>query len=395
MASHADLDGVFEGLPDMLIKELGEERAAELAEREPERLDEMVRSVISAATEEGSEALVERLKKDGPEMLARRRAETRGFEDRLARRWAHPFDLAEMVVVISYEAGEAFNEKYRPQAGAERDLVFAVLVRLHARACRVAEEVLALLKAGYGQGALARWRALHEVAVVASFLKEQGQDTAERYLLHEHVEAWRAMEELQTKAQRLNEEPHSEEAMVDAEARCDELVSRYGKKYAGPYGWAHAAMVQVDPKFEKTVTVNFPAIESVVSLDHLRPYYRMASHSTHANPKGILFTPDLLDSQPSVLLAGPGSTGLADPGQCALISLQQVTATLLSYKTGPPHRSFSQPCFGSPMRPLTRTSRPSTRLKTGKTFLAMGQCVACAIDLLLVLRWHGFVCGRP
>jgi hypothetical protein len=66
----------------------------------------------------------------------------------------------------------------------------------------------------------------------------------------------------------------------------------------------------------------------------LRPYYRIASHGTHANPKGILFTPDTLGSQPEVLLAGPGPTGLADPGQCALISLTQVTATLLTYKTG-------------------------------------------------------------
>lgn len=60
----------------------------------------------------------------------------------------------------------------------------------------------------------------------------------------------------------------------------------------------------------------------------------MASHGVHANPKGILFTPDLLESEPEVLLAGPGSTGLADPGQCTLISLNQVTATLLTYKTG-------------------------------------------------------------
>ena len=60
----------------------------------------------------------------------------------------------------------------------------------------------------------------------------------------------------------------------------------------------------------------------------------MASHGTHANPKGILFSPDLLEGEPEVLLAGPGSTGFADPGQCALVSLNQVTATLLNYKEG-------------------------------------------------------------
>ena len=62
----------------------------------------------------------------------------------------------------------------------QRDYVFEALSRLLARACRIAEEVLVLLKAGYGQGALARWRALHEVAVVADLIAENGEDCAER-----------------------------------------------------------------------------------------------------------------------------------------------------------------------------------------------------------------------
>jgi hypothetical protein len=204
---------------------------------------------------------------------------------------------------------------------------------MHARACRIAEEVLALLKAGFGQAALARWRVLHEVAVVSSFIAEHDQNTAERYLLHEHIEAWRGMQELQAKASRLNVEPFTGDELREAEEVFDELAARYGKKYVTPYGWAQKELVLHDPKYEKE-RVTFSAIEAAVSLDHLRPYYRMASHGTHANPKGILFTPDLMEGAPEVLLAGPGSTGFADPGQCALISLNQVTATLLHYKKG-------------------------------------------------------------
>jgi hypothetical protein len=266
-------------------------------------------------------------------MLARRRSERRGFEERLARRWARPFDLAEMAMVVAYEVGEEFNAKHHAHAAAENDLVFAVLVRLHARACRIAEEVLTLLKAGFGQGAMARWRVLHEVAVVAYFIADHGQDTAERYLLHEGVEAWRAMEEFQARVDRLNEEPFTEDQLREAKERFDDLVARYGKKYAGPYGWAQKALADEDPKYENQ-RITFSDIENAVTLDHLRPYYRMASHGVHANPKGILFTPDLLPAEPELLLAGPGSTGLADPGQSALISLNQVTATLRTYKDG-------------------------------------------------------------
>lgn len=328
----APLRGVFAGLPRVLLAELGEERVLELAE-EPGRLEAVFYDVISEATETAAHELEDRLKRDGPEMLARRRAETRGFEERLARRWARAFDLAEMVMVIAYEAGEAFNEKHRFKAEADNDLTFAVLVRLHARACRIAEEVLTLLKAGFGQAALARWRVLHEVAVVSSFISRHDRDTAERYLLHENIESRRAMEELQARVDRLDAEPIAEEELRETKETVDELVSRYGNKYAAPYGWAHKALVEEDPKYAKE-RITFSVIEKVVSLDHLRPYYRMASHGTHANPKGILFTPDLLNGEPEVLLAGPGSTGLADPGQCALISLNLVTATLLMYRTG-------------------------------------------------------------
>lgn len=325
----ANIRAALEELPDALVAEVGLERALELTEKQPELLTE----AIKKATEASGRALAERLKDDGPAMLARRRAERRAFEERLARRWAPPFDLAQMAMVVSYEAGEAFNEKHWQAAEAENDVVFVVLVRLHARACRIAEEVLVLLKAGFGQAALARWRALHEVAVVAFFIKEHDRDTAERYLLHENVEAWKGMEELQARVDRLGHEPFTEDELDTAKAAYEELVDRYGKKYASPYGWAQAALAAENPKYEKD-TVTFRSIEEAVSLDHLRPYYRMASHGTHANPKGILFTPDALKSAPEVLLAGPGSTGLADPGQCALLSLTKVTTTLLTYKTG-------------------------------------------------------------
>jgi hypothetical protein len=67
----------------------------------------------------------------------------------------------------------------------------------------------------------------------------------------------------------------------------------------------------------------------------MRPYYRMASHGIHANPKGITWTPDLLPTDGrGALLTGPSPAGLADPGHSALISLTRVTATTLASKKG-------------------------------------------------------------
>ncbi len=74
----------------------------------------------------------------------------------------------------------------------EGDFVFDVVIRLHARACQIASEVLKLLKSGFADGAHARWRSLHEVAVVALFIHKHGNDVAEKYLLHDVVESYRA-----------------------------------------------------------------------------------------------------------------------------------------------------------------------------------------------------------
>lgn len=53
---------------------------------------------------------------------------------------------------------------------------------------------------------------------------------------------------------------------------------------------------------------------------------------THGNAKGVLFNPDFSGDG---VLAGPSPEGLGDPGHCALISLNQLTTTLLTLDSGP------------------------------------------------------------
>jgi len=129
-------------------------------------------TIISEALDDGaSEAaahLLQELKTTAPEMLKkRRRKDMRSFEKRLNELWRKPFDLLEMFLVMSYEAGETFNEEMRPGAAQNNDFVFDVLTRLHSRGCQITGEILTLLRSGYAAGAHARWRTLHEIAVVA------------------------------------------------------------------------------------------------------------------------------------------------------------------------------------------------------------------------------------
>lgn len=68
-------------------------------------------------------------------------------------------------------------------------------VRFHARACRIVAEMIVLLQSGLADGAMARWRTLHETWVVASVVNQFGEEAAVRYFEHQHIESKRGLDE--------------------------------------------------------------------------------------------------------------------------------------------------------------------------------------------------------
>src|SRR5438067_2366376 len=84
------------------------------------------------------------------------------FEERLYQHWGKALDLFETILVFGRNAGAEFNQRIRPYAVKQNDLVFEVLARIHARSCMTTYAILTLLKSGYANDALARARTLHE-----------------------------------------------------------------------------------------------------------------------------------------------------------------------------------------------------------------------------------------
>lgn len=285
-----------------------------------ERFTRDLSKAIPEIVEEVSEPILKQLKREAPSMLKGRKKERKSFEARLARVWRRPLDLLEMFLAIALEAGDGFNREFRPEASEENDYVFEVLTRLQARACQIASEILVLLKSGHADGAHARWRSLHEIAVVGLFVESAGNEIAERYLLHDAIESYKAARQYQEYCKALGYEPISEQELDEIESTYQHLLSRFGRAYKENYGWAVPAIGKKKPTFRD--------VEQEVGLDHLRPFYRMASHNVHANPKGVFFKLGLYPSQ-EILLAGPSNIGLADPGQGTAISLGQITLALL------------------------------------------------------------------
>lgn len=263
----------------------------------------------------------------------RRYYETRAeFERGIEGRWGEPLELLERFIVWSLETGRAINTEYRPEAAQEQDFVFDALTRLHARAVQVAMEIHHLLKAGFADGAFARWRSLHELSITTSFILEANQDTAEQFLLYRHVWEYDFAQTYQEHADDLDVEEIDPEMMRSLEETKEELIDRFGSKFDGTYGTEWAAD-ELGLGGGPTIT----RLAEEAGLDHYHPYYRLASESLHGGSKGTLDRLGIIDipdvEQPEILLSGPSNAGLAMPGQLTAISLSQITFALIRWQS--------------------------------------------------------------
>jgi Family of unknown function (DUF5677) len=135
------------------------------------QLSKVSARVIKATLPQAGSSLLRRLKRTAPKMLREKRADDEAFSRRNLKRWRKALDLLEMEWVISEETGSAFNATYRPEAAKNNDYVFEALTFLHARSLLVTSEIICLLRGGFADGALSRWRTLHELAVISTFIR--------------------------------------------------------------------------------------------------------------------------------------------------------------------------------------------------------------------------------
>ena len=302
---------VLELLSECETEDERDEALRKLGESMPEVCNEIADDILDAIKKDAFSGLQEE-----------NRQVIRGFEERLKGLWGEPLDLLELFIALALEAGSAFNIENRDDASKENDAIFYSLIRLHARACQVSSAILVLMKSGYADDAYARWRSLHEIAAVSSLICKYGQDLAERYLLHEVIQQYKLACEHRKVQGRINEEPIPQEEFDNLKDHRNRLLDRFGKQFKEEYGWAAFELGVARPSFR--------AIEERAGLDHLRPYYKMASDNVHANSHGTNHRLGSYLNNEKVLLAGPSNASLADPGHSTAISLSQITTTLLS-----------------------------------------------------------------
>lgn len=242
------------------------------------------------------------------------------FRSNLQARWGKGFDALRMLIELSRDIGADFNRRaYRSRSRRNAHLKKA-LCHLHVRAIQIASEIMVLMENGYADGAMARWRTLHEVACVAMLLDDGGEALAERYLAHEIVESKKSLSQYQKYHKLLGYAPFSKRESARIEHDYADAIRTYGKEFAGDYGWATAHLGNPKPTFSN--------VEAAAGRAMMRMHYKLASQNVHASTKGIAHRLGSLDHRFSTI-AGASNVGFVEPGQNLALSLIHITMLLL------------------------------------------------------------------
>ena len=243
------------------------------------------------------------------------------FERALRSYWDESLRLLELQIETAGEAGRAIGLYNPDDAHCPDGYVFQVLMTLHARACQVSREILVLLRYGYADGALARWRTLREIVVVAAVISKSDENTARKYQLHYDVQYYQSMRQLRKLMQQRGEELTKDEVFDDLELCYKKLVSEFCDSFKWDYGWAASVTSSQKPTMYD--------LEKFADKDYPRDYYRMACDSVHVNALGDYRRSMQIDPKTTLLVDGPRLSGLADPGKLTAMSLAEVTRLFL------------------------------------------------------------------
>ena len=135
--------------------------------------------------------VLKNLKSQWPKENSLQETDILEFRKRMEGRWGKPLGQLRMLLTMSREWCQEINVRESHRRKHKNSRSRKLLIRLLVRACQVTDEILCLLENGFADGAMARWRTLHEIAVVAAVILQHGDDIAERYIDHQAVESKR------------------------------------------------------------------------------------------------------------------------------------------------------------------------------------------------------------
>ena len=297
-----------------LAEELEDISSEKLAEISKSFAAPMVKNYLNSASENYQVALQEQ----------------HAFESRNLDKWQQAFSLFDSYIQLSFELVAEYRQHNEASAEKAENHQFIALIQLHAKAILVARETQALVAAGFADGAMARWRTSHELAVCSRAIA-LSEESGFRFLLSENVKNANGMRCYEEYHERLNHArfpPEMREVNLQREAQALEVLGHdYSKK--GDYEWARPlATMNGIPKKKR---ISLKTLEELVGLDHYRPYFSWACEKNHA-PSKVNYAnlgTSCGESNP-LFLVGASSFGHLEPIDCTVLSLLFTTTACLS-----------------------------------------------------------------
>jgi hypothetical protein len=285
--------------------------------------NEQLAGILDEASDDTANLVFKSLSKKWPEEFRAHQADVEAFKEHLEHRWGKALGKLRMLLAIVTEWAQGLYERRRRVNGGRLSHLEDVVLRLHVRACQVTREIIVLLENGYADGAMARWRTLHEITIVAAVIAKFGEQLAERYVYYQIVESFGALKAYERNHKDLGFKPPAKKLSAKTRKDYAEVLKRFGKKFGEEYGWAAYHL-----KVGERQRVTFARLEEEAGDAMMRSPYKMASYNVHASPEGVYFKLGSLEGSP-VLLAGMSNAGLTDPAQHTAVSLAEITLLII------------------------------------------------------------------
>ena len=196
---------------------------------------------------------------------------------------------------------------------------FLVLTRLYARGCQVTEEIIVLLENGFADGAMSRWRTLHELSVVSLIISENDEELSQRYYDHDIIDVKKFSDKYLIDHIELGFEKISDEEVQNIKRRYSLILEKYGEDFRHQYGWAAKNLGIRKPSFSQ--------IQKAAGRSAMSSYYHFASDNVHAGSRGTFIRMSAMGKS-DVIIAGRSNAGFLEPAQNAVYSMTQIVASL-------------------------------------------------------------------
>lgn len=324
----------FQKLLDDTLMNTFKEMLEEGKKIDEEKLNKTIYDFYLNAPKGLSNMLYEDLKADMSRMSREEELITEEFESRLHRRWYHGFLILHGIIKVCEEISTDLLDNFYAEEHVDkkRQLILQVLFKLHSKSIQLGKEILRLLKSGFSDGALARWRSLHELNVIFKMLAYDYQNIdftfkmVNRFLDYSAIESIKEMHTYKKATKVLDLDPLTKDEEEKIRIKKREILKKYGEDFEKPNNWAKPLFPNINNR-----PLYFSDFEKLVRIDRLTMYYKKANSQIHVSPKGMYQSFSLMNDvkQDSFFLFGASNFGLSLPGQLTGISLSQITTSLI------------------------------------------------------------------